>query len=124
MRGAILNLVNFTETDLTGADLTGAILQESWLDRAILSGANLYSVNLFWASLQNTDLQKTTLCHMNATYANFSGSHFRAFSHANLSKTDFSGAFIHETNIIRHNNFIWETIMPDGTIEKGPYIGG
>ena len=124
LSGACLNLADFTETDLSGANLFGAVLQQAIFRRAIVRDANMYSVNLSWSDLTEADFWNTSLCHMNAISANFNGAKFSyGFEYAILAETSFCNARISKEAICGYGNLIWQTIMPDGTIEGGAYWG-
>ena len=62
---------------------------------------------------------------MNATCANFRGAKLPGFGfeRAILIGTDFQDVSISKDIICRQGNLIWDTIMPDGTVYKGPYQG-
>jgi uncharacterized protein YjbI with pentapeptide repeats len=121
LRGAYLRQADLTEADLTGADLFGVSLESAWLKHAIIRNANLYSANLSWCDLTEADLRGTDLNHMNASRAIFCGANIGGFSYAILAHANFRSADVSKTNICRFGNFIWETTMPNGSLERGPY---
>lgn len=121
LRGAYLRQADLTGADLTGADLSGVSLESAWLKRAIIRDANLYSANLSWCDLTEADLRGTDLNHMNASRATFCGANIGGFSYAILAHANFRSADVSQTNICSFYNLIWETIMPDGSVERGPY---
>jgi len=121
LRGAYLRQANLCRSDLTGADLFGVSLESAWLKRAIVRDANLHSANLSWCDLTEADLRGTDLNHMNASRATFCEANIGGFSYAILAHANFRSADVSETNICRFGNLIWETTMPNGTVERGPY---
>ncbi|MHC5823660.1 MAG: pentapeptide repeat-containing protein [Nostoc sp.] len=123
LRGAYLRQANLCRADLTGADLFGVSLESAWLKRAIVRDANLYSANLHWCSLHEADLRGTNLAQMNATSAFFCGANIDSFEYAILIKTNFRDAYIGPNIIWSYGNFVYDTIMPDGTIKSGPFFG-
>ncbi|MGF1673439.1 MAG: pentapeptide repeat-containing protein [Rivularia sp. (in: cyanobacteria)] len=124
LSGACLKKVDFTGADLTGINLFGAVLEQACLKRAIVRDANLYSVNLSWGNLTEADLRKTILTQMNATCACFDGAQFGyRFEYAVLAETSFRDALIPKQSICGYGNLIWNTTMPDGTVEHGAYWG-
>lgn len=124
LRGADLSYADLRGADLSGADLFGASLIEARLDDAIIRNANLEGVNLCRCNLTNADLTGTILTYMNAVDAVFHGTQLTPFEHAIVIGADFRDATpaLHDM-ICRAMNVIWDTIMPDGTIERGPYFG-
>jgi uncharacterized protein YjbI with pentapeptide repeats len=124
LRGAYLRQADLCGADMCGADLFGAYLERAWLDRAIVRDANLFSANLSWCHLTEADLRGTDLNHMNASRAIFCGAKLTPFEYAILIEADFRGATpgLHDL-ICRGMNFIYKTIMFDGTVEQGPYLG-
>jgi uncharacterized protein YjbI with pentapeptide repeats len=121
LRGAYLRQADLTQADLTGADLFGVSLELAWLNSAIIRDANLYSANLSWCDLTEADLRGTDLNHMNASFAKFCGANMGGFSYAILPHANFRSADVSQINICRFGNLIWETTMPDGSVERGPY---
>lgn len=121
LRGAYLRQADLRRADLTGADLFGVSLELAWLERAIIRDANLYSANLSWCDLTEADLRGTDLNHMNASLAKFCGANIGSFSYAILPHANFRSADVSQINICRFGNLIWETTMPDGSVERGPY---
>lgn len=110
--------------DLSGADLFGASLREARLDGAIIRDANLECVNLFRCYLIGADLVGSNLYHANAIGAIFREARFLYGGEHNVFIcADFRGASIAHDAICRAMNVIWDTTMPDGTIERGPYFG-
>ncbi|EAZ94290.1 pentapeptide repeat-containing protein [Crocosphaera chwakensis] len=124
LRGADLSEADLRKADLTGADLFSACLIEARLEGAIIRNANLECANLYLCNLTNADLTDTDLNFINATQAIFCGAKLTPFSNATLIEADFRDATpaLHDL-ICRGANFICDTIMFDGTIEKGPYFG-
>ncbi|MGB3637228.1 MAG: pentapeptide repeat-containing protein [Rivularia sp. (in: cyanobacteria)] len=123
LRGAYLRQACLIEADLTGADLFGAYLELADLDRAIIRDANLFSANLSWCHLTQADLRGTDLNRMNANKALFRGAVIDGFSFAILIDTNFQDAYIAPNVIWSYGNFVYRTIMPDGSIIDGPLIG-
>jgi uncharacterized protein YjbI with pentapeptide repeats len=124
LRGADLSRADLSGADLSRADLFGASLRDALLKQAILRNASLYSANLNSCGLQNADLTGTCLDHINAISADFCGAKFGyGFKYAILVGTGFENALIPKESICGYGNLIWDTIMPDGTIEHGPYFG-
>ncbi|MEH2012479.1 pentapeptide repeat-containing protein [Nostoc sp.] len=121
LRGAYLRQTDLCRADLTGADLFGVSLESAWLKHAIIRNANLHSVNLSSCDLTEADLRGTDLNHMNASRATFCGANIGGFSYAILAHANFRSADVSETNICRFGNLIWETTMPSGSVERGPY---
>lgn len=121
LRKAYLRQTDLCRADLTGADLFGVSLESAWLKHAIIRNANLYSVNLSLCDLTEADLRGTDLNHMNASRATFCGANIGGFSYAILAHANFRSADVSETNICRFGNLIWETTMPSGSVERGPY---
>ncbi|MEA5513982.1 pentapeptide repeat-containing protein [Nodularia sp. UHCC 0506] len=124
LSGACLNKADFTEADLSGGNLFGAVLEQACFRRAIVRDANMYSINLSWADLTEADLRGTILTHMNANCAYFDRANFGyRFEYAILAETSFRDALIPKQSICGYGNLIWNTTMPDGTVERGPYWG-
>lgn len=123
LRGAYLRQADLRRSDLTGADLFGVSLESAWLNRAIVRDANLHSAHLTWCDLTEADLMGTDLNHMNASNAVFRGAVIDGFSFAILIDTNFQYAYIAPNVIWSYGNFVYRTIMPDGTVENGPLIG-
>jgi uncharacterized protein YjbI with pentapeptide repeats len=123
LRGADLSHADLRKADLTGADLFSASLMEARLDDAIIREANLECANLCWCNLTNADLTDTKLNYINAVGAIFRGAKLTPFSNAVLIEADFRGATpaLHDL-VCRGMNSIYNTILFDGTIEKGPYF--
>ncbi len=44
--------------------------------------------------------------------------------YADLAYADFRDSDIFKSHLCSGGNLIWQTTMPDGTIEEGPYYGG
>lgn len=125
LRGAKISFVNLDGADLTEADLFGVCLAGSLLRGAILKDANLASANLHWCGLFNADLRGTNLTYINATNASFSGANLELtyFEYAVLARANFRKAVGQSKDSLCNNsNLIWQTIMPDGTLEEGPYL--
>lgn len=119
LRGADLSYAELTGADLSGADLFGAYFEMAVLKGAIIKDANLRGANLRWCRLDNANFTGTELLHVNAAQAIFRGAYIPYVSYSILAQADFKGA---DTSDIRgKSNFIWETILPDGTIEQGAY---
>lgn len=126
LRGANLGFVYLVGTDLTNANLFGAYLGGASLFKAILRDANFFSVNLQWVQLSGADLRGADLGHANLSNAIFIG--------ANLTTTYWESTIMADANfrdsttstfdLCRSGNLIWNTTMPDGTVETGPYYGG
>ncbi|WP_414527041.1 pentapeptide repeat-containing protein [Nodularia chucula] len=119
LRGANLEKLDLSGADLTGADLFGAYLGEAGLVKTILRDANLFSANLSSATLNGADLTGSDLSQVNASSAVFIGATIGYFEYAVLIDANFQGAIGMLIN--GHFNLIWDTTMPDGTVEKGPY---
>ena len=66
-------------------------------------------------------MRGTDLNHMNASRATFCGANIGGFSYAILAHANFRSADASKTNICRFGNLIWETTMPNGSVERGPY---
>lgn len=120
LRGANLEKVDLSGADLTGADLFGAYLGEAGLVKTILRDANLFSANLSCATLNGADLTGAILTQMNASSASFIGAIMNYFEYSVLIDANFRGA-TGKLSLRGHFNLIWDTTMPDGTVEKGPY---
>lgn len=123
LRGADLSGADLSRADLSGADLTGVILKNARLNQTILRNASLYSANLNWCGLHQADLARTCLDHINAISAEFIGAKFGYLESAVLAHSNFKDALIPKEIICGFGNLIWNTVMPDGTIEHGPYWG-
>jgi len=124
LRGADLSFADLRGADLTGADLFGSSLIEARLDDAIIRDANLRCVNLSRCNLTNADLSETILDYINAIGTTFCGAMLTPFEHAVLIEANFRGATpALEDLICRGMNFIYKTVMFDGTLERGPYFG-
>lgn len=124
LRGADLSGADLSRVDLSGADLFGVNLENVLLKQAILRNATLYSANLHWCGLHQADLTGTCLDHINAICSSFTRAKFSyRIEYAVLAHTSFEGAVIPKESICGYGNLIWETVMPDGTIEHGPYFG-
>lgn len=119
LRGANLEDLWLEGADLTGADLLGACLIRANLSNAVLRDANLFSVNLTWATCWHTDFRGACLSQMNATSAAFINAVLNYFEYAILVYADFEGA-TGRLCLRSHFNIIWQTTMPDGTVEEGP----
>jgi uncharacterized protein YjbI with pentapeptide repeats len=84
----------------------------------------LECVNLFRSYLIGADLIGSNLYHANAIGAIFREARFLYGGEHNIFIcADFRGASIAHDAICRGMNVIWDTIMPDGSIERGPYFG-
>ena len=128
LSGAYLSNITMHETDFSKATMIGTYLVDSRLYMSDLSGADLTGANLSGAYLGYTNLRKANLTGANLTGANLTGADMTDvfLESANLSQVDLSriklydklprtfGAFCAE------NALLWETILPDGTIERGP----
>lgn len=124
LRGADLSFANLRGSDLTGADLFGAFLTEACLDSAIIRDANLEGVNLSRCDLTNADLTGSLIYCANAILAKFCGAKLTRFGDVILIKANFRGATPALDHwICRGTNVVWNTILPDGTLVKGPYFG-
>ena len=120
LRGANLEYLWLGGANLTGADLFGASLISASLSDAILRDANLFSVNLTWAACHRTDFTGATLSYMNASSASFIDATLNFFEYAILIFANFQGA-VGKLSLRNQFNMIWQTTMPDGTVEEGPY---
>jgi uncharacterized protein YjbI with pentapeptide repeats len=118
LRGADLRDVNLSGTNLSGSDLAGICLQNSLLDAAIIRDANLYAAHLTNCGLRDADLGGSILDHINASSACFDRAKLPFFEHAILVEASFRDAWAFERHLCDHGNFIWKTIMPDGTIRS------
>jgi uncharacterized protein YjbI with pentapeptide repeats len=124
LRGADLSFAELRGADLSGADLFSASLIEAQLDGAIVRDANLNCVNLCRCNLTNADLTGSSLHYVNAIDANFRGARIlHGGEHNVFIGTNFQGTSIPQDGICRAMNVIWDTVMPDGTIQRGPYFG-
>lgn len=124
LRGADLSRADLSGADLSGADLFSASLIEARLDGAMIKDANLDCVNLCRCTLTNADLTGSSLHYVNAIDANFRGAKiFFGGEHNVFIGTNFQGTSIPHDGICRAMNVIWDTVMPDGTIQRGPYFG-
>ncbi|WP_414528419.1 pentapeptide repeat-containing protein [Nodularia chucula] len=124
LRGADLSFADLRLADLSGADLFGASLIEARLDGAIIRDANLQCVNLCGCNLTGADLVGISWHHANAIDAIFRRARFSGGGENNVFIcADFRDASIAHDAICRAMNVIWDTIMPDGTIQNGPYFG-
>jgi uncharacterized protein YjbI with pentapeptide repeats len=121
LRGADLSFADLTGADLTGADLLGTYLEWARLDNAIIRDANFRGANLSHCCLDGADLTGTELVEVNATQATFCRAYVKYISGSILAHTDFQDAHISKELICRAFNLIWETILPDGTVERGAY---
>lgn len=145
LRGANLQQVDFTKANLTEADLFGAYLHSACLCETILFEANLQGANLYeaycekanfvGANLDSANLEDGYFCeadfgsaslsYMNASHANFQNAKMPGwgFERANLTRANFHGANCTRGDICCRSNLIWNTIMPNGSIEgTRPYI--
>lgn len=124
LSGAYFHQADFTESDFTNANMIGAIFKESCFKRAIIRDANMHSINLRWSDLSEADFWGTNLSHVNATCAYFNRAKIHyGFEYSILAETSFHDALVSKDIICSSGNLIWRTIMPDGTIENGPYWG-
>jgi uncharacterized protein YjbI with pentapeptide repeats len=123
-RGADLSFADLRGADLSGADLFGASLIEARLDGAIIRDANLECVNLFRCYLIGADLVGSHLYQASAIGAIFRKAKFLYGGEHNVFiRADFRDSSIAHDAICRAMNVIWDTIMPDGTVQSGPYFG-
>ena len=129
LEGVVLRDINFRGADLSfadlrGADLFGASLIEARLDGAIIRDANLECVNLFRCYLIGADLVGSHLYQTSAIGAIFRKAKFSGGGEHNVFIcADFRDASIAHDAICRAMNVIWDTIMPNGTVQSGPYFG-
>lgn len=121
LRGANLEDVDLSEADLTEADLFGAYLGGASLWKAILRKANLFSANLSNAHLPWADLTGADMTHIKAWGANFMSAKIGYLERADLTQANFQGCNFYGPGLCRRFNVIWDTIMPDGTVKKGPH---
>jgi uncharacterized protein YjbI with pentapeptide repeats len=123
LRGAFLEEVDLTGANLSGADLSGAYLSWAWLKDAIVKDASLHSANLTWCSLMNADFRGSNLEHMNACSALFDDAWLSGFSNTILIGTSFRNARVASNIILSYGNFVYKTIMPDGSVIETPSFG-
>lgn len=97
LAGVGMNGVNLSDADLTGACLWGTNFTDANLSRCILEGANLRRAILWNANLLHASLDT-----------------------AILADADFTGAKYFAINDDMTGILFWNTIMPDGTVVKGP----
>jgi uncharacterized protein YjbI with pentapeptide repeats len=121
LRGADLSYADLSGVDLTGADLLGTDLEWARLDNAIIGDANLRGTNLSHCCLDGADLTGTELLKVNATMATFRRAYIECISGSILAKANFQDAHTSKRGICRAFNLIWETTLPDGTVERGAY---
>ncbi|MBW4559043.1 MAG: pentapeptide repeat-containing protein [Trichormus sp. ATA11-4-KO1] len=121
LRGANLEDVDLSGANLTGSDLFGAYLGGAGLVKTILRDANLFSANLNHATLTGGDLTGANLSHVNAISTVFIGAKVGHFEYADLTQANFRDSTANAYGLCRSFNLIWRTIMPDGSIEEGPY---
>lgn len=110
---------DFSDVGLTGLDLSGinlavANLTGAKLVSANLSGANLTGANLSYAYLDGANLSSANLTDANVTSATLGG--------ANLENASLRGAV--RKGMDDYMAFYRNTIMPDGSVEVGPYWAG
>ncbi|WP_309742049.1 pentapeptide repeat-containing protein [Chamaesiphon sp. OTE_20_metabat_361] len=118
LRGADLSFADLTGADLTGADLFAAYLEMAILEGAIVKNANLRGANLRWCRLRGANFEGTELIHVNAAGADFREAFVEFLSYSILAQADFKGAKgTYTERICSQANFVWETTLPDGTIE-------
>jgi uncharacterized protein YjbI with pentapeptide repeats len=135
-----------TGGELIGADLRGISLRGANLEDTILEGANLTDADLFGCSLLYGSLRKATLgdanlscaylCECRCEGANFGGclmqgvnaegSSFRdaydpRFRNSFLIDTNLQGAITTKDVIYKLRNFIYKCVLPDGSLDIGPY---
>lgn len=121
LRGADLSYAELTGADLTGADLFGAYLEMAVLEGAIIKDANLRGASLRWCRLDRVNFDGSELTHINAACATFREAYIPYISYSILAQANFQGAHVAVSTICGKANFIWETILPNGTIEKAAY---
>ncbi len=123
-RGADLSFADLRGADLSRTDLFGASLVEARLDGAIIRDANLECVNLFRCYLIGADLVGSHLYQASAIGAIFRKAKFLYGGEHNVFiRADFRDASIAHDAICRAMNVIWDTIMPDGSVQSDPYFG-
>ncbi len=119
LRGAVMEGVDLREADLFSACLTWADLSNS-----NLSNANLESVSCVETVFTGADLTRASLNWMNANGAFFDDTKIGGFENSILTNANFRDSSPHnKRGICGSCNLIWNTVMPDGTVEKGPYWG-
>lgn len=128
LSGAYLSDISMQETDLSNAKMVGTYLVDSRLYMSDLSGADLTGANLTRAYLGSANLRKANLTGANLTGAILVGADMTdvCLEAANLSQVDLSGIKLYNKLprtfgvFCAENALLWETILPDGTMEKGP----
>lgn len=120
LRRAVLNCVNFTETnlnranlsrakfrevDFTGANLIEADLRGAEFDHACLIGANLTKANLTGAHFVKVDFSKANFTEANLAGTNLGGELLGGlnFAGANLCQINLSWATLTEANLSHSN---------------------
>lgn len=103
--------IGLTRLDLSNVNLAGVNLAGAKLRGANLTGANLADANLSHAYLICANLTRANLSGANLTWAILVG--------ANLENTNLRGSTF---RYVQQNMAVYcNTIMPDGSIEVGPY---
>jgi uncharacterized protein YjbI with pentapeptide repeats len=132
------------DADLSGINLSGVDLSRVGLKRINLSGAclrqteflfsGLTSVNLSNADLSHTNLRSTVWSECDLSHACMARSllFHSSLENANLLNTDMEETILLNSRLkgsINANSlrlsgaFIWNVMMPDGSINKGPLFG-
>lgn len=118
LRGANLEDVSFEGATLAEADLAGAYFLGGCLRKTDLRNANLNFSNLSCADCREANFGGARLERVNAGNANFTKAIDPLFGHSILAGANFKDSTLRKDLICREGNFIWDTIMPDGTVER------
>jgi Pentapeptide repeats (8 copies) len=106
---------------VSNAPRDGIDLEWARLDNAIIRDANLRGTNLSRCCLDGADLTGTELVRVNATNATFRRAYIECISGSILAYANFQDAHTSKRGICRAFNLIWETTLPDGTVERDAY---
>jgi uncharacterized protein YjbI with pentapeptide repeats len=122
LRGAVLKEVDLSGIDLSSADLGGIFMEGCNLSKSTIRDANLHGACLTQCFLHDADLRGSNLNYINASFASFRGAKMNSFENAILTRANFQGATLDDSNssgniCFRYsNNFLYQTTMPDGSI--------
>lgn len=120
LQGVVLEVTNLSEANLFGACLCAADLSY-----AVLKRADLRSINLMGASCKGANFTGANMSLINATQTGFIDAQIvGAFlENAILVCASFKGSDTYKRAICQCGNLIYNTTMPDGTIESDFYWG-
>ncbi|WP_277127886.1 pentapeptide repeat-containing protein [Chlorogloeopsis fritschii] len=135
--GDIEFINRFFSTDLSVAELVGSYnagrrdFADIGLCNLDLSGINLAGANLTGAKLVSTNLSSANLAGANLSYTYLAGANLNGanLTNANLTRAIMAGVNLENANlrgaiskgIEDHQAFYCNTVMPDGSVEIGPY---